>query len=78
MAMPPVSASVLSSANTRRRALQVTADQGGELCMIGPTWSSCSTYVPFYQTVGKGYLAILNTRLETVATFSDGHEQYSV
>ena len=45
--------------------------------MIGPTWSSCSRYVPFYQTGAKPFLAVLNTALEPVASFHDRAGWYS-
>ena len=50
-------------------ALQIRSSQHGELCMIGPTWSPCSRFAPFYETGRPSYLYMLNAQLETVMTF---------
>ena len=50
-------------------ALQIRSSQRGELCMIGPTWSPCSRFAPFYETGRPSYLYMLNAQLETVMTF---------
>ena len=44
--------------------------QYGELCMIGPTWSPCSQFVPMYEHAVPGHLYVPNIKLETVMSFS--------
>ena len=38
--------------------------------MIGPSWSPCSQFVPMYEHGVPGHLYVLNTKLETVMSFS--------
>lgn len=42
--------------------------------MVGPSWSPCSQYVPYYHT-GRD-LFVLNTRLETVVAVRASHLTY--
>ena len=46
----------------------------GALCMVGPSWSPCSRYVPYFDSARDLY--VLNAKLETVLAVSSNHSTY--